>query len=381
MWTRRTALRALPGIAGIARLRAAGPITIPARLNDFQQIYVPVRINGSAPLWFELDTGGGGALFFIDTVRAAAIGVRATTLGRSAGPIDNQMGTDGRTVVTAAFPGLTLRDQQLVIQPRPMEKEGIIGLSVFSRYVAELDYEAPALRLHDPGSAGGGPALPFALEGNNPVVTAILTLPGGDEVRGRFVVDTGAGGSILYLARSFVDRNHLIGRGLRWVPDSVGLQAARIERFSLGAWKIEKPVIRQFPARGFGGGPEPDGLIGAEFLRRFRVLVDYAGTRIALTPNSRYEEPSRFDASGLRVHRSPAVRDGFPIFLVVPETPAAEAGLRESDILLALDGIPADRMSPGVAAEALSHDGRECVLLIQRENEVFTVKLKLRNLL
>src|SRR6476469_6605931 len=184
MWTRRTALLALPGIAGIARVRAAAPITIPARLNDFQQIYVPVRINGSAPLWFELDTGGGGALFFIDTVRAAAIGVRATTLGRSAGPNDNQMAADGRTVVTAAFPGLTLRDQQLVIQPRPMEKEGIVALSVFSRYVAELDYDAPVLRLLDHASAGGGPSLPFALEGNNPVVTAVLTLPGGDEVRG-----------------------------------------------------------------------------------------------------------------------------------------------------------------------------------------------------
>ena len=77
----------------------------------------------------------------------------------------------------------------------------------------------------------------------------------------------------------------------------------------------------------------------------------------------------------------PPVRDGFPIFLVVPGTPAAEAGLRESDILLALDGIPADRMSPGVAADALSREGRECLLLVQRGNEVFTATLKLRKLL
>lgn len=381
MWTRRAALWALPGLGGIARLRAAEPVTIPARLNDFHQIYVPVRINGSAPLWFELDTGGGGALFFIDSARAAAIGVRATSLGRSASPNDSQLTADGRTAVTAAFPGLTLRDQQLVIQSRQLEKEGIIGLSVFARYIAELDYEAPALRLHDPDAAPGGPALTFILEGNNPVVSATLILPGGDEVQGKFVVDTGAGGSILYLTRTFADRNRLAQRGLTWVPDSVGLQATRIERFSLGSWKVEKPVVRQFPARGFGGGPEPDGLIGAEFLRRFRVLVDYSRTRLVLTPNSHYEDLSRFDASGLRVHRSPAVRDGFPIFLVVPGTPAAEAGLRESDILLAVDGVPADRMSPGGAAEALTRDARECLLLVQRGNEVFTVKLKLQKLL
>ena len=64
-------------------------------------------------------------------------------------------------------------------------------------------------------------------------------------------------------------------------------------------------------------------------------------------------EPSRFDASGLRVHRSPGVRDALPIFLVVPGTPAAEAGLRESDLLLAVDGVPAERLSPGVIAERL----------------------------
>ena len=109
--------------------------------------------------------------------------------------------------------------------------------------------------------------------------------------------------------------------------------------------------------------------------------MDYSGSRIVLTPNGRYEDPSRFDASGLRLHRLPSVRDGFSIFLVVPGTPAAEAGLREADILLALDGVPADRMSPGVAAEALARDGRECLLLVQRANEVFTVKLRLRKLL
>jgi hypothetical protein len=38
-------------------------------------------------------------------------------------------------------------------------------------------------------------------------------------------------------------------------------------------------------------------------------------------------------------------------------------------------------MSPGMVQEALCRDGRESSLLIQRAEEVFTVRLKLRRLL
>ena len=66
---------------------------------------------------------------------------------------------------------------------------------------------------------------------------------------------------------------------------------------------------------------------------------------------------------------------------MIPGTPAADAGLHASDLLIALDDTPVQRMSPGMVQEALMRDGRECSLLIQRADEVFTVRLKLRRLL
>ena len=56
-----------------------------------------------------------------------------------------------------------------------------------------------------------------------------------------------------------------------------------------------------------------------------------------LEPNRGYAEPSAFDASGLRVHRIPNAPDAFRIYEVMPGTPAAEAGLHASDLLVALD--------------------------------------------
>ena len=163
-------------------------------------------------------------------------------------------------------------------------------------------------------------------------------------------------------------------------PDNAGLNAARVERLTIGPFHIEKPVIRRFLAPGFGGANEPDGLIGVEFLRRFRLFVDYKRNQMILEPNRNYAEPSRFDASGIRVYKDPAARHGMRIFLVLPSTPASEAGIREGDLLLSVDGAPVDRMSPGLVQDALAREGADCLLLLQRKSEVLTIKLKLRAL-
>ena len=377
--------RALLGAFAAAPLRSAvaAPITVPARLNDFQQIQIPVRLNGSAPLWLELDSGGGGSLLFIDLAKAAALGIQPTYLGRSAGPNENALEPDGRVRVTADLPGLRIENQELVIKPKPLGKDGIMALAVLARYVVEFDYETPAVRLHEPASfeyRGRGVAVPFSVENTNPYVSAALLLPGGETVTGRFVIDTGAAGSILYLSQGFVERARLLDRGLKWAPDSVGLSAARIPRFSVGPLQLTEPVVRRFPSPGFGGAAEPDGMIGAEFTRRFRVFFNFERSQAIFEANHHVQDPSTFDASGIRVERT-ARPDAHRIFQVIPGTPAAAAGLRESDLLLAVDGIPVIRLSPMMVQEALSRDGRTCVLLIERGTEVRVVPLELRKIL
>ncbi len=348
----------------------AAPITLPARRNDFQQLLVPARIDGSAPLWCELDSGGGGALVFIEAAKAAAIGITPTSFGRTPA-------LDGRTRVALAFPGLKLPDQELVIKATPLlgDKDASVGMLVLSRFVVELDHDSPAVRLHEPENfrySGPGRAFPFTLEANNPYTAATLTLRDGKEVTARLVIDTGAAGSIAYLSRSFAAEHRLAERAVGSASDSLGRKACRLERFALGPLGVARPVVHQFLEPGFGGKTEPDGMIG---------VFDYTRSRMILEPNSRYTEPSRFDASGLRVHRVAALPDAVRIYQVLPETPAAEAGLQETDLIVAVDDTPVQRMSPGMVQEALAREGRECRLLIQRGYEVFGVELKLRKLL
>jgi hypothetical protein len=384
---RRTLLASLCAAPAVwARPETGEPIALPARLNDYGQLLVPVRVNGSRPLWCELDSGGGGALMFLDLATAAGIGVAPTTLGRSTGATDPAASVDGRAQVDLAFPGLEIPSQELVIKPKPLpgDKEGVIGLMLLGKYVVELDHASPAVRLHNAEKfrySGPGQAIPFTIENQNPYVTVSLTLRSGDEIRGHFVIDTGAAGSIAYLAKSFADRIRLLARVVKSAPDSLGLTACRIERLSLGPFSVERPIIDQFAAMGFGGSAEPSGMLGIDFLRRFKIFMDWGRKQITLEPNRYYREPSRFDASGIRVYRLAGEHQAVQIFQVLPGTPAAEAGLREGDNLIALDDVPVERMSPGMVHETLREDGREITLLVQRQTEVFTLKLRLRKLL
>jgi hypothetical protein len=123
----------------------------PRAAQRFHQLLVPARIDGSPPLWCELDSGGGGALVFIEAAKASAIGIQATSFGRSAGPRENTLELDGRAQVTLAFPGLTIPGQELVIKPAslPGDKDASVGMLVLSRFVVELDHDHPAVRLHE----------------------------------------------------------------------------------------------------------------------------------------------------------------------------------------------------------------------------------------
>ncbi|MEO8596949.1 MAG: PDZ domain-containing protein [Candidatus Solibacter sp.] len=370
------ALRAAPG----------DPLSLPTRRNDFHQLLVPARIDNSPPLWCELDSGGGGPLVFLDAAHAAMIGVRATHLGRSAGPVEGSLAPDWRSRVTLSLPGLQFPEQEVVIKaaPLPGDKDASIGMLVLKAFVVELDHDAAVVRLHAPSSfrySGPGREFAFTLLDNNPFTTATLTLREGRRVEAKMVIDTGAVASLAYFSRSFALQHQLAEGSLATAPDTMNRTACRIERFALGSYGVNRPVVHAFGTPGFGGQTEPDGMIAADFLRRFRVFLDYSRNRMILEPNRAYQDPPAFDASGLRVHRLPETPDALRIYEVLPGTPARENGLRASDLLISLDDVPMSRMSPGMVQEVLTRDGSEVLLMVQRAEDVFTVRLKLRRLL
>jgi S1-C subfamily serine protease len=70
--------------------------------------------------------------------------------------------------------------------------------------------------------------------------------------------------------------------------------------------------------------------------------LNYRDATGAFAPNSHLGDPFWADRTGLSLSRDP---NGFDVLAVAPGTPAASAGLRQGDRIVAADGTPAASIS------------------------------------
>lgn len=270
-------------------------------MNNAYQYWIEVRFNGSDPISCGVDSGGGDRIY-LDTGRAAKMGIKPTGTGLSAGPQDTNMKQDSRAQVTLEVAGIKLLNQPVLLQSRPYaDYSCTIGQTVFRQHIVEVDYEAPAIRLYDPEQFrydGPGQVLPITLEGGSPFVTATITMLNGKSVQAKLAVDTGGGFALVMLSKRFVDTNKLTSDIKDAVPDRrygmEGQQArvlsARFEKFAVGPFEIPRPVIHFWQVQGFGGSSGPDGLLCGGFLHRFKLIFDYLNQKIILEPNVHFRD-------------------------------------------------------------------------------------------
>lgn len=380
------------GSVGVAAPPAVAVARIPFELNG-NVLFLPVRVNGSAPLSFVLDTGAHGSL--VNSTVAEALRLpkgRASTSHGAGGPA----ASTHITGVTLDVGGARLEDLTVAATPlgalenntgRAMD--GILGSNLFRRYVVEIDYETNRITLYEPAGfdAGGrGKSVPLRFEDEHPYVRAKLTLPGQSAIEGEFVVDLGSNLPLILLP-SFIEEKKLrgslpttletFGRG---VGGEVGLPMGRSTRLELGGFALDAPVTA-FPRSGTFGRTGKAGNIGSAVLRRFRVTFDYSRKRMILEPNLRFGEPFEFDMSGLQLVTESPGFDVVRVNRVLPNSPAAEAGIRQADEILSIAGRPSTGMRLAELREMLRQPNRQYSLELKRGSETLSVELTTRRLL
>jgi C-terminal processing protease CtpA/Prc len=146
-------------------------------------------------------------------------------------------------------------------------------------------------------------------------------------------------------------------------------------------------VLRDVPSafsRERGGilaATEFDGVLGSEVLSRFRVTFDYARSRLVLEPNASLRAGFERDASGLSLVAPQGGGRGLRVFGVVPDSPAAEAGIARSDTILRVDGRSVSAPSLPRVRALLRVSGRTHRLRVLRDGAHRTVTIRLRSLL
>jgi C-terminal processing protease CtpA/Prc len=122
------------------------------------------------------------------------------------------------------------------------------------------------------------------------------------------------------------------------------------------------------------------GLLGAEIFRRYRLTLDFPGKRVFFEETPRAKEPYEFDMSGMFLVAEGADYRVFKVFSVTPGCPAEEAGVRKGDVLAAVDGVPAAKLTLEKLRATFREAGAAHELLLERGGEKKAVTIKLRRL-
>jgi membrane-associated protease RseP (regulator of RpoE activity) len=144
------------------------------------------------------------------------------------------------------------------------------------------------------------------------------------------------------------------------------------------------------------GGPI-DGIVGFPFFSRFKMTLDYQAKTMTLLPNG-FKPPDVMKAmmtaimeagSGEPKMLAPAAQwgmiaakeagdkeDGVTIKSVLPNSPAAAAGLKDGDRLLTLDGRWTDSLVDLYTAAGYAKPGETAPVVIKRDGKELTLKVK-----
>jgi predicted aspartyl protease len=307
-------------------------------------IYVDAKLNGRR---FALLVDTGAANVITPTAMRA---LRLRSVGnaevKGAGEFTERAAFT--RIASVGLGDVRLRDQLFAVVP--LEKlgevegvpfHGILGYELFKRFVVRIDYAGRTMTLYDATAwraEGAGVVVPFVFNGTVPEVEGEI---GG--VAASFDVDTGSRGSV-GLNSPFVQKHALRARFKPSVDAVTGWAlggptrgtVARVNRVRLGSVGVSDVIVDMSLQRlGALTNTAPAGSIGSGLLQRFVATFDYPRQRIYLlaAPGARVRDG--YDRSGLWINQGAG---GFRVDAVVAGSPGARAGVREGDIIVAVDG-------------------------------------------
>lgn len=335
--------------------QTAGTIEVPFRDTD-DAIIVDAKVNGR-PVSLMFDTGFGGTVLLSSSVDVGAP-TGKMTLRDFVGELEvNTVKLKSLAVGTKNVP--LNPDMEIVQQPGDMSAsygthvDGILGLSALKGGVFTIDFEHNKF-VFRPDAYDITKQTP-----DNKKTFLQKLLPIGKSSLEMFV--SAPNGKTMTLAldtgNAFYATTH------RDVLERVGLwdankphKFAKLSGVASGAvesWSFKMPELNIF------GVPTPpsiwdiidlpsssaegDGTVGHGFLRNFNITVDYPRRRVWL---ENFRQPIANEEEGdvgLSAGFDPNIKRTV-VIRVTPDSPAADAGIKEGDHVLMVDGEDLDRV-------------------------------------
>jgi predicted aspartyl protease len=257
-------------------------------------ILVPVCVEGKGPFQFILDTGASHSL--LSEQLSATLGIRPEGERQAMGAGGPVKMTLAR--VTSVSVGSTARQNIRVGITKEIERvasvvqtqiDGDLGYDFLKDFVLTIDYRDCLLRLGPPTEVVNSPApatlVPFQLAA---AAKPLILVPAMVNGQGpfSFALDTGASRTMISgeLARTLhipiVEEGSATGGG-----GQVKMAAGKLNSLAVGHTTVYDHGIgvgEFLTMLSQAVGNKLDGILGFNFLRQFRVTIDYPGSRLAL---------------------------------------------------------------------------------------------------
>ena len=267
--------------------------------------------------------------------------------------------------------------------------DGIVGYSLLRRYVTRIDFERQQLLLYnDIGQLDtvGYTAIPFELGNGIPIpqFDITITLRNGQRHTGRILFDSGAALSLIVntpynlkhkMGESVQDRLILESNNLgsKSLSEQIAIRSMSVAGLELG----EMVIALASDSEGVSSYEGYLGILGAQVISRFDVILDYTHSTLYLRPNARYAEPFEFPLSGISLAKDP---NGVVVKQVQQNSPAYASGVRKGDRVLAINEDRSGDIEQ--YRELLKQEGKTCTLLLKgSDGQSKEVTIKLERLL
>lgn len=369
---------------------------IPVTIRD-NHVYVPVKVNGSRTLWFIFDSGAEMTVINKRITDELGLVTTGALEGRGVGAQSIQVGlVQG---MTYEVPGVIVSNQRAAVIPLErietvsgVSIDGILGYDFMSRFVTRIDYAGGLIQFFEPSTyTYEGPAkpIPFELEGSLPSVTIVCSLPGCPRIVGKYMLDTGMS-QALALNSPTVSEYGLLKCAEKTLQSSGGMgiggrskaHLTRATTITIGEAEVKNLVIAlATDTVGATATRDQVGSFGGEILQRFTFTLDYHRKQIYLQPNSKLTSPHDVDMSGLLLQLAEDGSGRVMVESVLPESPAAEAGVQIGDEIIAVDGQPVAGMKLWDVRELLRKVDLVVPVTYRRGDTEATATLHLRRMI
>lgn len=360
-------------------------------------IYLPVTIDGKGPFTFVLDTGAG-AISAFDPAIARSLGFAVEPFTTAGGAGEEAIEVGRVDSLNVGLPGLSFANRTIFTIPLHRmnphwgkNKDGVIGGDLLSTLVTRIDYEKETVDFYDAASyeySGKGEVIPLVMMGNFLFVEAKVYLYGkAQPLDAFFMVDTGVRLSLFNTG--YAKKHKLAGQSPKTTTGVTGFgiggisrgTVGRVRGIELGSIRFDNPVMDFcIDEAGSLADTSFSGIIGADILHRFNVVIDYSRSRMILERNRFFEAPFEFDMSGIRFVMEGPDFGSLEVYSIFDGSPAAEAGLREGDVVTAIDGKPSAQFTRETLREYMEREGETVRLSIERDGKTQEIELRLRRM-